>query len=112
MCGDGLCLTVFRPAIGYYGAHVQFGVAFAGAATTVREYCVESGVWCWYDLTADGRLWLKGGSEHTVDDFSIHILELLGMVMAWVVIMLRRERPLVRDDCILCVVITLQRLRG
>ena len=50
--------------------------------TAVGGYCLETGLYCRYDLTAQEQSRFCGSSKsvRSVDDLSINVLELLGMV--------------------------------
>ena len=64
--------------------------------TAVGGYCAETGMWFLYDLTGDERRRFDSG------EFSINVLELLGMVLgAYVLVVLREERPIVLSDRVL-----------
>ena len=67
-------------------------------------FCLETGVSWRYELNdrARSRFCDSSGSVGCEDDFSINVLELLGMVVsAWVLVVLCAERPLARGDCVL-----------
>ena len=72
--------------------------------TAVAGYCLETGVYWRYDLTVQEQSRFCGSSKSvdSVDDLSINVLELLGMVVsAFVLVYLCAERPSATGDCVL-----------
>ena len=72
--------------------------------TAVAGYCLETGVYWRYDLTAQEQSGFCGSSKSVrgVDDFSINVLERLGMVMsAFVLVSSCADRPSATGHCAL-----------
>ena len=70
----------------------------------VGGYCLETGVYWRYDLTAQEQSRFCGSSKSVrgVDDLSINVLELLGMVVsAFVLVSSCADRPSATGDCAL-----------
>ena len=65
---------------------------------------METGAYWRYDLTADeqARFCGSGRAEASMDDISVNVLELLGMVIsAWVLVVLFEDLPTQAGDCLL-----------
>ena len=72
--------------------------------TAVGGYCFETGIYWWYDLTAQIQSRFCGSSKsfRGVDDLSINVLELLGMVVsAFVLVSSCADRPSATGECAL-----------
>ena len=78
---------------------------FSDASTTaVVGYCLETGVYWRYNLTVQkpSRFCDSSKSVHGVDDLSINVLDLLGMVVsAFVLVCSCADRPSATADCVL-----------
>ena len=70
----------------------------------VGGYCVETGHYWRYDLSAEERSRFCGSSKSVVgvNDISINVLELLGMLVgAWLLVVQQQHRPAETGDCVL-----------
>ena len=70
----------------------------------VRGYCLETGVYWRYDLTAQEQSRFCGSSTYVrgVDDLSVNVLERLGMVVsAFFLVSSCADRPSATGDCAL-----------
>ena len=77
---------------------------FSDASKTVGGFCLETGVYSRYDLTAQEQSRLCGSKKSVrgVDDLCINVLELLGMVVpAFVLVSSCADRPSAAGDCVL-----------
>ena len=70
----------------------------------IGGFCLETGVYWRYDLTKDEQARFCGSSQAVkgMNDISINVLELLGMVIsAWVLVVLCEDLPAQAGDCVL-----------
>lgn len=72
--------------------------------SAIGGYCVQTGSYFRYDLSADEQSRFCGANKYArgVNDISINVLELLGMVVgAWLLIVQQQHRPVAAGDCVL-----------
>lgn len=67
----------------------------------IGGYCLETGAWWRFDLNADERARVQN-NVHTLNDLSINVLELLGMlVTAYLAVVCGSMRPPYRETTVL-----------
>ena len=98
--GGGLCLPMYnivvRPPV--------FSVFSDASGKAVGGYSPQTGQYFRYELSYEEQSRFVGSSKHVVgvNDVSINVMELLGMVLgAWLLIVEQNYTPAIASDCVL-----------